>query len=209
MSRPGFLGLQSGALSVAGMMPYSGTKMLNLANTLPNVQTEFFIGLRNPVTLVNGLVARKPEVNAPLAARHDPLGRRWAPTLRHAVQELRGRRLVVWCHEDMPLIFPEVLRRLAGVADAMPLKATTNLLDTLLTEEGVKARRSSLTPDMEIDARRAAVEALLAAHARPDQLRAEIIVPGWTPELVAEMTEAYHRDIAEIAALPGVEFISA
>lgn len=209
MSRPGFLGATGGALSVEGMMSYAGAKMLNLANTMPNVQAEFFMGLKNPVTLINQLVARNPEVNAPLAARHDPAGRRWVPTLRRAVQALRGRRLVVWCHEDMPLIYPEVLRRLAGVADDMPLKGTTRLLGTLLTEAGVKALRGNPIPQADIDARRAAVEALLAEHARPDRLRVEIVVPGWTPGLVAEMTDAYYRDIAEIAALPGVEFITA
>ena len=209
MSRPSFLGVPSGALSVEGMMPYAGNKMLGLANTLPNAQAEFFMGLKNPVTLINQLVARNPAHNAPLAARHDPMGRRWAPTLRHAVQALRGRRLVVWCHEDMPLIYPEVLRRLAGVEADMPLKGDMRLLDGLLTEAGVQALRAGLVPDMGSDARRTLIETVLAAHVRPERLRAEITVPDWTPELVAGMTEAYHRDIAEIAALPGVEFIAA
>jgi len=125
------------------------------------------------------------------------------------VQDLRGRRLVVWCNEDMPLIFPEVLRHLAGVEADTPLKGEDRLLRTLLTEEGQTALRARLTPDLDIAARRAATEALLAEFPRPEQLVLDIDLPGWTPELVEEMTEDYRRDVAEIAALPGIEFITA
>jgi len=32
-------------------------------------------------------------------------------------------------------------------------------------------------------------------------------VPGWTDDLVAEITAAYDADVAEIAAMDGVEFL--
>lgn len=209
MSRATLMGLPRRLFSIEGLMPYAGTKMLDLANVLPGCQAEFFMALKNPATLIPQLVTRIGKEYSALMGMSDPRSKRWAPTLRRAVQELRGRRLVVWCHEDMPLIFPDVLRLLAGVAADTPLQGEDRLLRTLLSEAGQAALRERLTPDLGIEARRAATEGLLAEFARPDQLTLDIDLPGWTPELVEEMTEAYRRDVAEIAGLPGVEFITA
>lgn len=209
MSRPTFLGLPRRLFSAEGLMPYAGPKMLDLANVLPGTQAEFFIALKNPVTLISQLVSRNDKSYDELMKMSDPRSKRWAPTLRRIVQDLRGRRLVVWCNEDMPLIFPEVLRRLAGVEGDMPLRGEDRLLRTLLTDEGQAALRARLTPDLDIAARRAATEGLLAEFPRPEQLALDIDLPGWTPELVEEVTLAYRHDVAEIAALPGIEFITA
>ena len=35
----------------------------------------------------------------------------------------------------------------------------------------------------------------------------DINLPGWTDDIVAQVTEAYIRDCAEIAAMPGVRFV--
>ncbi len=209
MSRPTFLGLPRRLFGAEGLMPYAGPKMLDLANVLPGTEAEFFIALKNPATLISQLVGRNDKSYDELMRMSDPRSKRWAPTLRRVVQDLRGRRLVVWCNEDMPLIFPEVLRHLAGVEADTPLKGEDRLLRTLLTEEGQTALRARLTPDLDIAARRAATEALLAEFPRSEQLVLDIDLPGWTPELVEEMTEDYRRDVAEIAALPGIEFITA
>ena len=42
----------------------------------------------------------------------------------------------------------------------------------------------------------------------PEQIEVELNLPGWDQALVDRITAAYDRDIAEIAALPGIEFIT-
>ena len=56
--------------------------------------------------------------------------------------------------------------------------------------------------------RRAIFAEMLGRHAKPDSVRQEVAVPGWTQDLVDEITDAYEEDVALIAALPGVEFLS-
>lgn len=207
MSRSTFLGLPRRALTGDGLMPYAGAKMVELAQVFPGAQAEFFLGLRNPVTMIREISSRAAIDYEQAMGTTDPMTKRWAPTLRRAVQDLRGRRLIVWCHEDMPMIFPEVLRRLAGVGPDVPLRGEDRLLRDLLTDDGIKSMRERIKPGMAIDERRAAAEELLAAFSRPEQLAMAVDLPGWHQDLVAEMTAAYYRDVAEIAALPGVEFI--
>lgn len=208
ISRPSLLGVPRRLFNVTSMMEYTGDKMIELANIVPSIETEFLIGLKNPATLMARLIARASVSYDMLMNSSDPLKKRWGPTMIDVVQKLRGRKLVVWCHEDMPMIFPEVLHRLAGVEAGTQLKGGDRLLRDLLTAEGVKYLREEIPFDMEVKARRAAVETLLEKHARKDVMNMHIDCPGWTTELVEQMTADYHEDIAMIAALPGVEFIS-
>ena len=50
-------------------------------------------------------------------------------------------------------------------------------------------------------------EALAAAE--PDAIETDIQLPGWSQDLIDELSEIYADDQAEIAALTGVEFIAA
>ena len=140
----------------------------------------------------------------------NPEEMRWAPAIRQILQSIGRRRLVLWCHEDTPLIWPEVLRRLAGIPADVPLRAGLSALADVLTEEGMVELRAALknAPKLTIDSRRDIFSDMLHRHARPEAIDATITTPGWTQDRVDRMTAAYDDDVAQIAALPGVEFIA-
>ena len=72
-----------------------------------------------------------------------------------------------------------------------------------------RTRPVSVAPGrLTVEARRAIFAEMLGRHAKPDSVRQEVAVPGWTQDLVDEITDAYEEDVALIAALPGVEFLS-
>ena len=50
--------------------------------------------------------------------------------------------------------------------------------------------------------------AALARHALPEQMEIEVSLPGWTQDLVDRLSDLYDEDVAQIAALPGIEFIA-
>lgn len=55
--------------------------------------------------------------------------------------------------------------------------------------------------------RRRIVTAFLEKFGRPEQLSTEIKAPGWTDDLVGQLSEAYLADIGRIADMPGVTLI--
>ena len=59
------------------------------------------------------------------------------------------------------------------------------------------------------DQRRRIVSAFLDKFALPDRVEMEFEMPGWTPDMVAAMSEAYREDIERIKAIEGISFISA
>lgn len=209
-SQPALLGVPARCLAPPGFYMAAGQKMLAAANLFPSYQTEFFLALRNPATLVPhlaGLIA--PRTLDQVAGGQPPESMRWAPAVRQMLQALNGRRLVLWCHEDTPLIWPEVMRRLAGMPASVPLKGGLAVLAEILTEAGLAELREQLAAgSLTIAARRDLFSAALVNHARPEAIETVIDLPGWTQAQIDRMTHDYDEDVAEIAALSGVEFIT-
>jgi len=209
-----FLALPDRAIGPAGLYPAAAEKLAPLANLFPEAETEFHLGLINPAVLIAALVARQSGRSYDeILAGQPPEALRWGPVIQRmaaATQAVPNARLVLWCNEDLPLIFPELLRSLAGLAASTPLAGEHGLLETLMTEEGLRRMRGYLAqhPAQSVAQRRKVVTAFLDKFARPEVMETEIPLPGWTDELVARITAAYEEDIGMIAALEGVTFIA-
>ncbi len=55
--------------------------------------------------------------------------------------------------------------------------------------------------------RRRVIGAFLDKYAIEDEIVEELDLPGWSDELVEQMTEIYEADIDHIADIPGVRMI--
>lgn len=210
-STPTFLGKADRAISSDGLYVTAGAKMAALANLFPSAETEFFLALKNPATLLPFIFSQEGSAGYDrIMAGLPPERLRWAPAIRRIQEAIPGRRLVLWCHEDTPLIWPEVVRRIATMPSDVPLKAGLQVLADLLQPEGMQMVRDELARQerLTVDSRRAIFAAALARHALTDQIELDIALPGWTQDLVDEISALYDQDVAEIAALPGVEFIT-
>lgn len=209
-----FLALPDRAITAAGLYPAAADKLAPLANLFPEAETEFHLALVNPAVLIAGLVARQPGRSYDeILSGQPPEALRWGPVVARmagAVRALPRARLVVWCNEDLPLIFPEVLRSLGGIVPAIPLAGEDGLIETLMTDEGMRRMRSYVAqhPPQTVAQRRKVAMAFLDKFARPEALEAEIPLPGWTDELVARISTDYEADTAGIADLEGVSFIA-
>lgn len=186
-------------------------KIAPLANLFPEARTEFHLALINPATLIPALLGRIEGASyETLMAGHDPRALRWAPVVRRMVEAAAGRRFVIWCHEDTPLIWPEVMRSAADLPPEAPLLGDFTILSTIMSQAGMKRLRAYLAshPPTTIARRRRIISAFLDKFALPDQIELALPFPGWDEALVEDITAAYEADCVEIAALPGVEFIT-
>lgn len=209
-SHDSLLAFPANVIGADGLYPTAPQRIATYANLFPGGQTEFFLALRNPATLVPALVARlAPASYAAVVGEISPIGLRWAPVVRRILTQVPEVNLTLWCNEDTPLIWPELLRALAGVGSEDVLDGDFDLLAMLMTAEGLEKLKAFLDthPPASVDQRRRSVAAFLDKYAHKDEMEIEIDMPGWTEELVGAMTEAYDADCAEIASIPGVEFI--
>lgn len=209
-STPTFMGAPGRVVGQAGLYPQMGARAAALANLFPDHEVEFFLALRNPATLIAEVlpVFTGGGYHVLMQGRH-PLDLRWRDPIQALLRAVPGRRVAIWCHEDVPLIWPEVARLVANIPPDAPLKGGMMYLEEILNETGLAQLKDALaTQDQLTVARRRALSArMIEAHALPAVLDQVIDLPGWTQELVDRVTAQYRADVAEIAVLPGVEFI--
>lgn len=210
MSTPTFMGAPGRAVGQAGLYPQIGTRAAALAQLFPSAQAEFFVALRNPATLLTEVL---PQFGGngydDLMQGCHPLQLRWREAIQRLVRAVQGRRLVLWCHEDVPLIWPEVLRLVAGLPQDVPLSGGLSYMQDLLGELGLARLRDAMAghDQMSVAQRREIWGDMISRHALPGTLDQDVDLPGWTQDMVDKVTQNYRADVAEIAVLPGVEFI--
>lgn len=211
LSQSGFLGMPQRAISAEGLYVKGHNRLLGLSNLFPDAVVEFFIGLVHPARQASEIVRMTGGDYDSVMGGVNPRNLRWAPMLHRIIQAIPDRDIVIWAQEDLPFIWPEVLRRIAGVGPDAALKGEDALLADLLPDDTADAlqQRIAATEGLTVDARRQLVEEALLAQDETGSMEAEVDLPGWSQELVDELSEIYAADLAEVAALPGVEFISA
>lgn len=212
-SHQNLMGLPNRMLSANGLYYSADERVSALQNLLPGCETEFAIGLANPALLVAHAKQRQPNISYDqMMHAIEPLTLRWDETIKRILRVTQGKRLIIWCHEDTPLVWTEVMRSMTGIPDtvhfANQLEIAADLLPPdVLREARLQIRRTGT--GITVAQRRAIVEAALRSHGRTDRLGADLDLPGWTQDLVDQITRQYHADVTAIAALPGVEFVAA
>ncbi|MBA4492179.1 hypothetical protein [Paracoccus sp. S1E-3] len=211
LSQSMFLGTPRRAISRKRLYPYSPRRLRGLSNLFPDSVVEFHLGVVHPATQIFQLVARNKGDYPGTMNGADPRQLRWAPAVRAMLEAVPDREFVIWAQEDLPFTWPEVLRRLAGVGPEVPLIGEDAILADLLPPETLRDLRANMdaTPDLTIRGRRNLVEQALAAGGATAAMESEVPLPGWTQDLIDELSEIYADDLAELAAISGVEFISA
>lgn len=206
-----FLCVPEKALGEGRLYPMAGDKTRWFPALFPAAETRFAFAVRNPATFVPALFQRTAGTSfEAFIGAAAPEGLSWAAMVARVRAGSPAVPLTVWCDEDTPLIWPEVVARVAGTARPEGLAGLDDFLATLLVPEGlerlraVRAELPALTPAL----RRRLTAAFLDKFARPEAVEVELDLPGWTAELVDEMTARYEEDVARIADMDGVDFIA-
>jgi len=208
---PSFLSAPAKVLAENRLYPMAGEKSHWLAQVLPEAQTTFLLGLRNPASFIPALFAMSQEEDfAGFVAGVDPQSLRWSDMVARIRNANTEARLVVWADEDTPLIWPELLRLAADGPADIALEGGDDLLQDIMAPAGLDRMRAYLAANPPLDARhrRRIAAAFLDKYARDDAMEEELAVPGWTEELVGDLTRRYEDDLFEIERMPGVEFIA-
>ncbi len=184
-----------------------------LRNAFPAAEVGFAIALRNMATflpaLYDTLGGDMLEPGGFLSGT-DPRDLMWADVIEGLRDANPGAAILVWCDEDSPILWSEIMRELCGLDATFPLDGGDDLIRHILSEEGNRKLEEAVSariPESEA-ARRQIVGDLLMEHAAAEETEQEISLPGWTDELVAELTEGYDDDVATIARMPGVTLLA-
>ncbi|MBI1173235.1 hypothetical protein GC209_17745 [bacterium] len=198
------------------LYPAAGDRTRAFTQIFPQIGAEFHLAIRNPAGFLPAVYAKQKKMKGGKASTEDFLkgvdlfGMRWS----QVVEDIRAANpdvpLTVWCDEDTPLIWPEVLQAVAGQAPGTVLEDEDELLTQLMPAEGTKRMQAYIDshPVTSVEMRRRIVSAFLDKFALKEKISTEIEMPGWTEATVETLTLHYEQDVARIAATPGVRFIA-
>jgi hypothetical protein len=210
LSWDSFLGFPGWAVRET-LYPHAGERSRAFSQIFPDARAEFHLAIRNPVTFLPTLrdkVLAKGQGD--IMTGVDPLTLNWSTAVSQILYHNPEVPLTVWCDEDTPLIWPEVLRGVSGHREDTVLADTDELLSLIMTQDGLARMKGYLAahPPAGVGQRRRAVTAFLEKFAQPDQIDMEFEMPGWTPDLVSRLTDRYRTDIERIRSMPGVQFLA-
>lgn len=206
-----FLGAPVRALENGTLYNLAERNTTRLRNLFPLHQVEFFMGMRDIATLIPALAHKVPEDRlAQLLDGVDPRQLYWSDTL-HAIREASPDcPITVWCNEDTPLIWPEIMNEVAGLEPNVKLQGGLDILHQIIAQEGIQRLKSYLDthPIHNEIQRRRVLAAFMNKFALEEEVEEEVTLPGWTEDLMTELSESYDEDMFEIKSIPGVTLLS-
>ncbi|TBN41083.1 hypothetical protein EYE42_06790 [Paracoccus subflavus] len=209
-STPTFMGAPGRAVGQGGLYPQMGARAAALANLFPDHDIEFFVAIRNPASLIAEVLSifTGGGYDA-LMQGCGPLDLRWRDPIQALLRAVPRRRVVIWCHEDVPLIWPEIARLIGNIPPDAPLKGGTLYLEEILGQDGMACLKEALAAQdqLSVAQRRTISSQVMQTHALPAVLDQMIDLPGWTQDTVDRVTDQYRTEVAQIAVLSGVEFV--
>ena len=212
LSNAHFFGAHRMAVNSEGFYPLAVTRMRQMEQLFHADAVEMFMAICNPATFLPNVLAHAgPHVQAEVLNRVDPRTLRWSDMLARLRAALPDMPITVWCNEDSPLIWPEIIRALAGLPTGTRITGGFDLLRDIMSRDGMKRFRAYLAdhPDLSDDHKRRVMSAFLDKFAIPEAIEEELDLPGWTEALVDELSALYDADVERIRRLPGVTLIAA
>jgi hypothetical protein len=174
-------------------------------------EIEIFLGLRNPATWLPAVFnAISDKDFNDFMHGVAPADIRWSALVTRIRELIPRASLTVWCNEDTPLLWAQLIREISGVDPLTRIHGGFDLLQSIMSDEGMKrfvAYLKTHPPQTEVQKRRI-ISAFLEKHALDEAVEDEIDLPGWTDETVQFLTQAYEEDCQAIARMPGVTFIA-
>ncbi|NDV00714.1 hypothetical protein [Pseudoroseicyclus tamaricis] len=210
LSNPSFLCPPNRVFEEGQLYAMAGTRAKALGQIFAGDEITIFLGLRNPASFIPDVYAQSSGMAfLDFMGGTDPRQVRWSDLVARLHEALPRAQLVLWANEDTPLIWGDILRRMAGTPDAA-FAGEYDLMETIMTEDGMGRFRTYLAQRNITGTaqRRRVIAAFLDKYAVEEEVVEEVDLPGIDNALAAELTSAYEADCTKIAAMPGVDWIA-
>jgi len=206
-----YLGISSWMLNSGRLYQNVGKNTARLRTLFPGDACEFFLPLRNPVSFIPSIyLSQKKKTYEEFVGGMDLRNILWSDVVADILKDNPGCPISVWCNEDSPFIWTDILREISALDFSSRFSGESDIVKTIISDEGTKRLTQFLGQNPNIDElnRRKVHSIFLEYFANEDFVEEEINLPGWTGELVEELTEIYEADVEKIANMSGVKIIS-
>lgn len=211
LSDSNMYGTRWSAIGKGMFYPRAPQRLAYLQSIFSYDQVEVFMAIRNPASFIPNVLTALPEKG--IAEAMDGLDLevlQWTQMVQAIRDAAPQIQLTIWCNEDTPLIWSQIIRDLAGLEHGTKIVGGFSLLSEIMSKEGMLRFRAYLAehPELTEMQKRRVIAAFLDKYALEDAVEEELDLPGWTHELVDRLTELYDEDVFALQRIPGVQFIA-
>ncbi len=211
LSNAHFFGAPRTAVRQGLLYTNAPQRLAHMARLFAEDQIEVFMAIRNPATFLPLAFEQSPrEELMNFMGGVDPRQVRWSDTLVRMREAAPDIPITVWCNEDSPMIWAQIIREMAELEHGQKIIGGFDLLSEIMSKEGMTRFRAYLKkrPNMTEMQKREVIAAFLEKFALESAIEEEIETPGWSVELIEDLTEAYDEDMHTIQRIPGVHVIT-
>ncbi|GAW36189.1 hypothetical protein RA2_03259 [Roseovarius sp. A-2] len=211
LSNHGFFGTPKMAVAGPILYPAADKRLSQFRQIFADDRLELFFGLRNPAMFLPALLHGTPYSSvARMLDDNDPTAIRWSELIARIRNAHPDLPITVWCNEDTPMIWSQIVREMAGIDATVPITGEFALLSEIMTKPGLQRFNAYVDshPGMTEVQKRRVIAAFLDKFADEAAIEEELDVPGWTEDVVTRLTELYDEDIYEIQRLDGIQMIT-
>lgn len=210
LSNDNFFGVPRRVIRNNMFFPNAEDRLRAVSSLFYGDEIEIFLSIRNPASFVPALVRAAPNHSVEeITDNCDPRQLYWSELIQRLREAVPHIPVIVWCNEDTPLIWDELLHELAGLETAVPMRGEMDLLHSIMEEEGMVRLVKFIDehPGMTEIQKRRVIGAFLDKFALEDEIEEELDLPGWNAAMVDAMTDAYDDDVYRIEHIPGVTLV--
>ncbi|TRD17373.1 hypothetical protein [Palleronia caenipelagi] len=206
LSNSGFLCVSGWAFSADGLYPQT-EKLGRMRGAFADHDVSFHLCIRDPATFLPALFrnqSRHKSLEA-LLDGVDPRTVRWSDFIRRIRETCPDSPITVWCYEDAPFIWLNVVRSMAGLPNETSVVGALDFANTEMSFEGrtkmkgyMRMRRPK-SPQMASEL----IDVFLRNFPR-ESFPFEVLPPWWDQALSESLTLGYHEDVALIEEMENV-----
>lgn len=177
----------------------------------PDDQIHYCLAMRNPATFLPAVFAEQSDYDLSQFLRDmQPENIRWSDAITRIHASDPQAKITVWCDEDTPLLWARLIREITGLAPTSRIVGGYDLLQSLLTEDGMRlfvSYMKSNPPASEAQKTRI-IAGFLEKYAHDGVMEQQVDLPGWSQERVDHLTALYDEDVARIAQMQHITLIT-
>ncbi|WP_407495563.1 hypothetical protein [Pseudooceanicola sp. MF1-13] len=210
LSNDNFLGVPHMSIENGQFYPLAEQRLADIRLLFPGAEFELYFAVRDPGTFIPAVHAASTGMTLDQVLNGtDPGQLRWSDMVRRMRDIAPEMPITLWCNEDSPLIWGEIIRAMAGLPEGTKIRGSFELLTEIMTREGMQRFRAyfAANPTMTEAQKRKAIIAFLKRYAIEDALEDDIPLPPWPDEVFEYLTDAYEEDIDSIDGMEGVRVL--
>jgi hypothetical protein len=211
LSNDNFFGVPKMSMSQGQFYPMAEQRIADLRELFPRDDLEIFLAIRDPATFIPAVVrASTGDDLSSVLGGSDPSELRWSGLIRRIHGVAPNVPITVWCNEDTPLIWAQIIREMAMLEPGTKIKGGFDLLREIMTREGMQRFRAYLRthPIMTERQKHRVIAAFLDKYAIDDAVEEELELPGWDEDVVEYLSDIYEEDVRKIERMPNVALIA-